>query len=72
MARLKRRRNDNVVPISVADPMPASSPRIDGTCDAIARRAFELFCARGGEHGHDVEDWLQAEHEFLSGEQATA
>jgi len=32
--------------------------------DAVARRAFELFLARGGVHGHDVEDWLAAEREL--------
>lgn len=32
---------------------------------AIARRAFELFVKRGGEHGHDWEDWFQAESELL-------
>jgi DUF2934 family protein len=32
--------------------------------DDIARRAFELYCARGCEDGHDVEDWLQAEREL--------
>ena len=32
--------------------------------EAVARRAFELFLARGGMHGHDVEDWLAAEHEL--------
>jgi Protein of unknown function (DUF2934) len=30
----------------------------------IARRAFELYCARGGQHGSDVEDWLRAEREL--------
>lgn len=32
---------------------------------AIARRAFELFQARDGEHGHDWEDWFRAESELL-------
>ena len=32
---------------------------------AIARRAFALFEARNCEHGHDLEDWLQAESELL-------
>jgi HSP20 family molecular chaperone IbpA len=32
---------------------------------AIAHRAFELFEKRGGEHGHDWEDWFQAESELL-------
>jgi HSP20 family protein len=33
--------------------------------EQIARRARELFEARGSLHGHDREDWLQAESEFL-------
>jgi HSP20 family molecular chaperone IbpA len=32
---------------------------------AIARRAYELFEARGCEHGHDWEDWFRAESELL-------
>ncbi len=27
----------------------------------VARKAYELFEQRGGEHGHDVDDWLEAE-----------
>jgi hypothetical protein len=27
----------------------------------VARKAFELFERRGGDSGHDVEDWLEAE-----------
>jgi hypothetical protein len=30
----------------------------------IARRAYDLYLARGGEPGHDVDDWLQAEREL--------
>ena len=30
----------------------------------VARRAYDLYLARGCEHGHDVEDWLQAEQEL--------
>jgi hypothetical protein len=30
----------------------------------IARRAFELYCERGGQHGRDIEDWLRAETEL--------
>ena len=33
---------------------------------AIARRAYEIYVSRGGEHGSDVEDWLQAERELAS------
>ena len=40
-------------------------PRV--TPDAIGRHAYELFQARGYEHGYDVEDWLVAEAELLGG-----
>ena len=32
----------------------------------IARRAHEIYDARGGEHGKALEDWLQAEREIDS------
>lgn len=32
---------------------------------AIARRAYELFEARGYEHGHERDDWFRAESELL-------
>ena len=32
---------------------------------ALARRAFESFEKRHREHGHDWEDWFQAESELL-------
>jgi hypothetical protein len=31
---------------------------------AIARRAYELYERRGGEHGRDLDDWLHAEDEL--------
>ncbi len=30
----------------------------------IAQRADELYKQRSGEHGHDLDDWLQAEREL--------
>ena len=33
--------------------------------EAVQRRAFDLFEKRGGELGHDLEDWLKAERELL-------
>jgi DUF2934 family protein len=32
--------------------------------DEIARRAFEISMRRGGEPGHEQEDWLRAEREL--------
>jgi hypothetical protein len=43
----------------------AQPPRRDPITEAIARRAYELFLARGAKHGNDLEDWLQAERELL-------
>ena len=31
----------------------------------ISQRAYELYEQRGGFHGYDLEDWLQAERELL-------
>jgi hypothetical protein len=34
------------------------------THEEIARRAYQLYEDRGGEHGHDLQDWFQAEREL--------
>jgi hypothetical protein len=33
--------------------------------EQIRHRAHELYLQRGGNHGSDLEDWLQAEDELL-------
>jgi hypothetical protein len=38
----------------------------------IARRAYDLYLARGCEHGHDLDDWLQAERELQDARSSTA
>jgi hypothetical protein len=30
----------------------------------IANRAFEIYVSRGGDHGHDVGDWFEAEQQL--------
>ena len=40
----------------------AQDPR-ETDSDRIARRAYERFEERGGEHGKDQEDWFAAEEE---------
>jgi hypothetical protein len=32
--------------------------------EAVSRRAYELFQQRGREPGHELDDWLRAEHEL--------
>lgn len=37
------------------------------THDMIAKRAFELYIARGRVEGFAEQDWRQAEHELMQG-----
>ncbi len=37
----------------------------EGLGSRIADRAYELYVQRGQEHGHDIEDWLEAERQIL-------
>ena len=32
--------------------------------EEIAQRAYELYLARGGTHGRDLEDWLEARRQL--------
>jgi len=50
---------------------PASQPnddrrQPDQAQPMIAHRAYELYEQRGHRHGHDLEDWLEAERQILS------
>jgi len=36
----------------------------------VAERAYHKFVIRGGEHGHDLADWLEAEKEIEAEEKA--
>ena len=33
--------------------------------DEVRARAYQLYMQRGGQHGHDADDWLQAEYELM-------
>jgi hypothetical protein len=48
----------------VETPTPGSTPDATSRLDLITRRAYERFQTRGGEHGRDQEDWLEAEREL--------
>jgi hypothetical protein len=49
------------------DLMGTEGARRRPTRDDVARRAFEIYGRRGGTHGRDLEDWLQAEKEMGGG-----
>jgi len=38
--------------------------RTEPTSDDIARRAYELYQARGSKPGADLDDWVRAEREL--------
>ena len=40
--------------------------------EKIRRRAYEIYLERGGEPGHDLEDWLQAERELTADQSKAA
>ena len=42
------------------------------TDEIIRARAYQLFEQRGGRHGNDLEDWLQAEAEVLGKKQSAS
>ena len=35
--------------------------------EAIAKRAYEIYERRGGQHGADLDDWLEAERQLKPG-----
>ena len=82
MSTPRRRRKDQesriqfvgtpaTVPSAMGDDRHAvENLAIEPTHEDIARRAYQLYEERGGEHGRDLEDWFQAERElrrFLDG-----
>jgi len=40
--------------------------RTPPSTEDVARRAYELYEARGAQPGWDLDDWLQAERELIS------
>ena len=55
----------------VADRAPKPQQPATVTNHDIARRAYDLYLARGCEHGRDVEDWLLAERTPVSASRST-
>jgi Protein of unknown function (DUF2934) len=55
----KSRRKDYEAP-----PTDEGSAATNVEPDRVARRAYELYLARGGGDGRDMDDWLNAEREL--------
>ena len=48
-------------------PQSTAASRSEPTTEQIAQRAYEIYQARGGTEGQDLEDWLEAERELKRG-----
>ena len=64
MTKSTRRKAADAVTAATDRAPKAAARTVTVTTDDIARHAYDLYLARGGEHGHDVDDWVQAEREL--------
>ena len=72
MPKSARQRTDNVLTMPALE-SPNTVAIASGVTEGdIARRAFELYCDRGREDGHDVDDWLNAERELRHASKSSA
>lgn len=54
-------------PPAVAAAQEPIQPKQAPLDQAIAELAHRLYIERGGTHGHDLEDWLEAERRLRNG-----
>ena len=52
------------VPVRVKGPESIADV-LESVRERVSRRAYDSFVLRGGAHGHDLNDWLDAERELL-------
>jgi len=64
MPKPGRRKTNNVLAMPSVESPTAAAIGSGVTENDIARRAFELYCDRGRDDGHDLDDWLNAEREL--------
>jgi hypothetical protein len=70
--RSGRRRADNVLTMPSLE-SPTTAAIASGLTESdIARRAFEVYCDRGREDGHDVKDRLTGERELRTRSNSSA
>ena len=62
MARARAKGNATTSAAESATTAPSSPVTVQ--VSDIARRAYDLYQARGCQPGHDVDDWVQAEREL--------
>ena len=72
MPKPARRRTDNVLTMPSQESMTTATIESAVSDSDVARRAFELYCDRGRQDGHDVDDWLNAERELQEAARSSA
>jgi hypothetical protein len=73
MGNPRRRRSDLTSQVSDAGSSSESMPPVVDDTRGVAgirQRAFELYETRGRESGHELDDWLTAERELLTRDDA--
>ena len=61
----KEHRNTESQPTAAAQAESAETSVADSSGhEEIRIRAYDIYIERGGQPGHDLEDWLQAEREL--------
>jgi hypothetical protein len=55
--RRRARADSGVQPSAIREP----------TVEEIRIRAYEIYCARGGQPGRELDDWLEAERQLRAG-----
>lgn len=67
-------KKDKLITPFRVQPLPAIYPFSAGRPTQveinIKQRAYQLYSSRGGDGGHELEDWLQAEREIMHAEVA--
>lgn len=56
----RREKKDKARETGSVNGSPCTNPQFE----QISRRAYELYEHRGEAHGHDTEDWLEAERQL--------
>jgi hypothetical protein len=60
----KKKSNKASAPASTRSTRKRKTAPAQVTHGEVARRAYDLYLARGCKHGHDLDDWLRAEREL--------
>lgn len=61
----RRRTARTAAPVSTA---ANGATRLDPSHDEIAEAAYQRYLSRGGSHGSDFDDWVEAERQLREGQ----